>query len=157
MAEQIKADKDYTLLTSFLQVADILFKIRERELLPQNLSATSAAILFLVDAMGKDVTPAKITRMLLREPHAISGILVRMEKHGLLKRTKNMERRNLIRITLTARGEHALKQAMKQTGTAHVLARLSEEQRRVLKQTLNLLKEAGIKELHLHPKTLLWP
>ena len=157
MAQQIKADKDYTLLTSLLQVSDILFKIRERELLPQNLSATSAAILFLVNAMGKDVTPAKITRMLLREPHAISGILMRMEKHGLLKRTKNMERKNLIRVTLTAKGENALKQAMKQTGTANVLSKLTEEQRSKLKRTLNVLKEAGIEELRLNPKTLLWP
>ena len=157
MAQQIKADKDYTLLTSLLQVSDILFKIRERELLPWNLSATSAAILFLVNAMGKDVTPAKITRMLLREPHAISGILMRMEKHGLLKRTKNMERKNLIRVTLTAKGEKALNQAMKQTGTANVFSKLTEEQRSKLKQTLNVLKEAGVKELRLSSKTLLWP
>ncbi len=157
MAQQIKADKDYTLLTSLLQVADLFVKIRERELLPQNLSATAAEILFLVEAMGKDVTPAKITRMLLREPHSISGILIRMEKHGLLKRTKNMERKNLIRITLTARGENALKQAMKKSGTTHVLARLSAEQQRQLKTTLTALKEAGMKELHLGPKVLPWP
>ena len=157
MAQQIKADKDYTLLTSLLQVADLFVKIRERELLPQNLSATAAEILFLVEAMGKDVTPAKITRMLLREPHSISGILMRMEKHGLLKRTKNMERKNLIRITLTARGENALKQAMKKSGTTHVLARLSAEQQRQLKTTLTALKEAGMKELHLGPKVLPWP
>ena len=157
MAQQIKADKDYTLLTSLLQVADLFVKIRERELLPQNLSATAAEILFLVEAMGKDVTPAKITRMLLREPHSISGILIRMEKHGLLKRTKNMERKNLIRITLTARGENALKQAMKKSGTTHVLSKLTEEQRSKLKQSLSVLKEAGMKELHLSPKALPWP
>lgn len=157
MALQIKADKDYTLLTSLLQVADILFKIRERELLPQNLSATAAAILFLVEAMGEDVTPAKITRMLMREPHSISGILMRMEKQGLLKRTKNMERKNLIRVTLTAKGENSLKQAMKKEGTKHVLSRLSAEQQRQLKATLTALKEAGMKELHLSSKSLPWP
>ncbi len=157
MALQIKADKDYTLLTQLLQVADIFVKVRERELLPQNLSATSAAILFLVEAMGKDVTPAKISRMLLREPHSVSGILMRMEKQGLLKRTKNMERKNLIRITLTAKGESALKQAMKKEGVKHVLSKLSEEQRRQLKQSLLALKEAGMKELHLSPKALPWP
>ena len=157
MALQIKADKDYTLLTQLLQVADIFVKVRERELLPQNLSATSAAILFLVEAMGKDVTPAKISRMLLREPHSVSGILMRMEKQGLLKRTKNMERKNLIRITLTAKGENTLKQAMKKEGVKHVLAKLSEEQRKQLKQSLLALKEAGMKELHLSPKALPWP
>jgi MarR family transcriptional regulator, organic hydroperoxide resistance regulator len=157
MALQIKADKDYTLLTQLLQVADIFVKVRERELLPQNLSATSAAILFLVEAMGKDVTPAKISRMLLREPHSVSGILMRMEKQGLLKRTKNMERKNLIRITLTAKGENTLKMAMKKEGVKHVLSKISDDQRRQLKQTLIALKEAGMKELHLSPKALPWP
>jgi len=157
MAQQIKADKDYTLLTQLLQVADIFVKIRERELLPQNLSATAAEILFLVDAMGEDVTPAKITRMILREPHSTSGILKRMETHGLLKRTKNMERKNMIRITLTAKGEKVLSQVMKKEGTTNVLSRLTPAQQKQLKTTLSALKEAGKKELHLSPKALLWP
>lgn len=157
MAQSIKADKDYTLLTSLLQVGDIFVKIRERELLQQNLSATSAQILFLVDAMGKEVTPAKISRMLLREPHSVSGILMRMEKQGLIKRAKNMERKNLIRVTLTSKGENALRQAMKKEGVKHVLSKLTEEQRKQLKQSLAILKEAGMKELNLSPKALPWP
>ncbi|MCX6004721.1 MAG: MarR family transcriptional regulator [Chloroflexi bacterium] len=157
MAQIIKAERDYTLLTVLLQVADIFVKVRERELLNQNLSATSAAILFLVDAMGKDVTPAKISRMLLREPHSVSGILMRMEKQGLLKRTKNMERKNLIRVTLTARGEQALKLSMKKEGVKHILSRLTEEQRKQLKAALATLKEAGLKELNLGPRALPWP
>jgi DNA-binding MarR family transcriptional regulator len=157
MAQQIKADKDYTLFTTLLQVADILIKIRERELLPQNLSATAAEILFLVDAMGENVTPAKITRMMLREPHSTAGILVRMETHGLIKRTKNMERKNQIRVTLTARGEKALKQAMKLEGATGVIARLSEMQQKQLKASLTTLKEAGRKELNLSTKVLPWP
>jgi DNA-binding MarR family transcriptional regulator len=157
MAQQIKSDKEYTLVTQIMQVADIFIKVRERELLPQNLSATSSAILFLVDAMGEGVTPAKLTRMLLREPHSISGILKRMEKQGLLKRTKNMDRKNLIRITLTAKGETALKKAMKLDGTMNVLSRLTAAQQKELKTSLTALKEAGVKELRLSPKALPWP
>ena len=157
MAQIIKTDKDYTLFTHLLQVADLLVKIRERELLPQHLSATSAQILFLVDAMGKDVTPAKISRRLLREPHSVSGILMRMEKQGLIKRAKNMERKNLIRVTLTTKGENTLKQAMKKEGIKHVLSELTDGQRRQLKQALDILKEAGMKELKLKPEALPWP
>ena len=157
MAQQIKADKDTTLLTLLLQVADIFIKIRERELLSLNLSATSAAILFLVDAMGKDVTPAKISRMLLREPHSISGILMRMEKQGLIKRAKNMERKNLIRVTLTSKGENALKQAMKKEGVKHLTSNLTEDQRKQLKASLANLKDTGMKQLNLSPKALPWP
>ena len=152
MAQQIKADKDYTLLTSLLQVADIFVKVRERELLTQNLSATSAAILFLVEAMGKDVTPAKISRMLLREPHSVSGILMRMEKQGLIKRAKNMERKNLIRVTLTTKGENALKQAMKKEGVKHVLSKLTEEQRRQLKQYSYYTQRSGHERTQPQPQ-----
>lgn len=157
MAQFIKADKDYTLFTFLLQVGDIFVKIRERELLQQNLSATSAQILFLVDAMGKDVTPAKISRMLLREPHSVSGILMRMEKQGLIKRAKNMERKNLIRVTLTPKGKNVLREAMEKEGVKHVISKLTEEQRKQLKQSLATLKEAGMKELNLSPKALPWP
>lgn len=157
MAQLLKADRDTTLLTLLLQVADIFIKIRERELLSLNLSATSAAILWLVNAMGKDVTPAKISRMLLREPHSISGILMRMEKQGLIKRAKNMERKNLIRVTLTAKGENALKQAMKKDGVKNLASNLNEEQRKQLKQALTILKQTGMKQLNLNPKSLPWP
>lgn len=157
MAQKIKADKDYTLVAQITQVADILVKVRERELLPQKLSATAADILFLVDAMGKDVTPAKIGRMMLREAHSVSGILKRMEGHGLIDRTKNMKRSNQIRITLTAKGEKALKKAMELKGTTHVLSKLTGEQQRQLKASLAEIKEAGMKELRLSPRTLPWP
>ena len=157
MAQQIKADRDYTLVAQIMQVADILVKVRERELLDQNLSATASEILFFVNAMGKDVTPAKITRMILREPHSISGILMRMEARGLINRTKNMDRKNYIRITLTAKGEKALKQTMKLEGTVHVLSKLTGTQQKELKAMLTALKEAGMKKLRLSPKTLPWP
>jgi DNA-binding MarR family transcriptional regulator len=95
--------------------------------------------------------------MMLREPHTVTQILIRMEAHGLIKRTKNMERKNQIRITLTAKGEKARKQAMKLDGTTGLLAGLSAVQQKQLKSTLTALKEAGRKELHLSPKALLWP
>ena len=157
MAQQIKADRDYTLLTQLLQVADLFVRIRERELLPQNLSATAADILFLVDAMGQNIIPARLARMILRETHSITALLVRMEAIGLIKRAKDMERRSCIRITMTVKGAKALERARKLAGTKHVLSSLTREQRKNLKQTLSVLKEAGMKDLHRSPKALPWP
>ena len=68
-----------------------------------------------------------------------------------------MERKNLIRVTLTSKGETMLKQVMKKEGVNHVLSKLTEEQRRQLKQSLTTLKDAGMKELNLSPKALPWP
>jgi DNA-binding MarR family transcriptional regulator len=157
MAKQIKADQGYTLVAQIIQVADIIVKLRQRELLSQNLSAIAAEILFLVDAMGEGVTPARITRMVMREPQSVGGILMRMEKQGLINRARNMDSKNQIRITLTTRGEKALKHATKLNGTAHVLSGLTPTQQKELMTTLSALKEAGIKELSLNPKALPWP
>lgn len=157
MAPQIEADEDYTLVKQIMQAADILGKVRDRELLPQNLSASAADILFLVDAMGNDVTAAKIAKKLVCEQQSIYDLLKRMETHGLVNRTKNMKNKSLIRITLTTKGKNALKQAMKQKGTALVLARLTEERRSELKRALNDIKEAGMKELYHDPNVILWP
>ena len=68
-----------------------------------------------------------------------------------------MEHKNQIRITLTAKGEKTLKQAMKLDGTTHVLSMLSAEQQWQRRATLTALKEAGIKELRLSPKASPWP
>jgi len=157
LVRKITADKDYTLAAQLIQIADMLVKVRERELLRQKLSATAASILFLVNAMGDEVTPAMISRMMLREPHTIGGILSRMEKGGLINRTKNLERKTRIRITLTEKGEKALKKAMKLQGTAHLLCKLTDEQRTQLQTALTAIKGAGMKELRLSPKALPWP
>lgn len=157
MAQQITEDEDYALQTCLLDVANILVKIRERELLSQNLSATAADILFLVNAMGEEVTPSKIRRMMLRELAAITRILVHMETQGLIERTKNLERKNQVRITLTAKGEEARTQAMKNQGATGVMNKLSAVQQKQLKTTLTVLKEAGTIELRLGPKALIWP
>jgi len=157
LVRKITADRDYTLAAQITQVADMLVKVRERELLRQKLSATAASILFLVNVMGNEVTPAKISRMMLREPHTIGGILARMEKSRLINRTKNLERKNRIRITLTEKGEKALKKAMQMQGTAHLLCKLTDAQREQLQTALKAIKQAGIKELRLSPKALQWP
>jgi len=157
LVRKITEDRDYTLAAQITQVVDMLVKVRERELLRQKLSATAASILFLVNVMGNEVTPAKISRMMLREPHTIGGILARMEKSRLINRTKNLERKNRIRITLTEKGEKALKKAMQMQGTAHLLCKLTDAQREQLQTALKAIKQAGIKELRLSPKALQWP
>ena len=157
MAQQIEADEDYELETEIMVVASILVKIRERELLPQKLSAMAADILFFVDAMGEEVTPTKINRMVLRELAAITRILVHMETQGLIKRARNLERKNQVHITLTAKGEEVRSQAMKKRGALGVINRLDAVQQKQLETILTVLKEAGMKELHLSTKALTWP
>lgn len=157
MSAQIKVDKDYTLVKQIMQAAYIFEKVRERELLPLNLSVTEADILFRVKALGKNVTGAKIYRKLMIQQHALYVTLKSMEKRGLLKRTLNPECKNQILITLTNKGENTLRQVMTLEGTTHVLSRLSSGQKSRLQAMLTEIKEAGKEEIYLRANVILWP
>lgn len=157
MSKQIKEDKDYAIVKQVMQVAYIFDKVRERELLLLHLSTTAADVLFLVNAMGKDVTGAKIYRTLMIEQHALYVILKSMEREGFLKRTQNIKRKNQILLSLTVRGENTLKQVMKLKGTTHVLSRLSLEQKIGLQAMLSEITEAGMEEIYLRRNVILRP
>ncbi|MDD5191225.1 MAG: MarR family transcriptional regulator, partial [Dehalococcoidales bacterium] len=97
-------DQDYNLWALFRQTRDAMIKARERELEKHGISSIQAAVLFTIQDIGPEATPAEISRRLVREPHSISGLLSRMEKQGVIKRAKDLPKRNMVRISLTAKG-----------------------------------------------------
>jgi DNA-binding MarR family transcriptional regulator len=102
-------------------------------------------------AIGENATPAEISRWLLREPHSVSGILERMEKNGLIKRVKDLERRNMIRVTFTEKGKQAYG-VVRRRGVWHkIMEVLTAEEQEYLAYLLNkvhekVLKLSGIKK-----------
>ena len=150
MPEVSEIDRDYNLWVLLHQVSDIIFNAREAELQQHGLPATQAEVLFVVKAIGDKVTPAQISRMMFRRPHSISGIIDRMKKAGLVKKTKNLERKNLVRITLTEKGQQAYKQALKRKSVQKIMSALSEEERKKLK---SLLEKSGWTGLLENPES----
>ena len=145
-------DRDYNLWVLLHQVSDIIFNAREAELQQYGFPATQAEVLFVIKAIGHKVTPAQISRMIFRRPHSVSGIIDRMVKAGLVKKTKDLHKKNLIRVTLTAKGEEAYKQALKRKSIPKIMSALSEAERQKLKSLLETLRNKGLKELGIDPK-----
>ena len=154
MPEVSDIDRDYNLWVLLHQVSDIIFNAREEELRQYNLPATQAEVLFVIKAIGDKVTPAQISRMIFRRPHSVSGILDRMAKAGLVKKTKDLHRRNLVRVTVTAKGQQAYKQALKRKSVQKIMSSLSEGERQKLKSFLETLRNKGLKELGIDPRKL---
>jgi MarR family transcriptional regulator for hemolysin len=98
------ADESFNLWWLLDQTRHLLFRARQKELDGYNISVRQAAVLFVVEATGEQATPVEISRRLLRRHHTITGILSRMEKEGLVRKTKDLERKNLIRVSLTEKG-----------------------------------------------------
>jgi DNA-binding MarR family transcriptional regulator len=111
MENSLSVDKDYALWVLLLQMRDAALKLREKELSQYGISPEQAGVLFIIHTIGNTATPVEISRWLLRKHHTVLGILGRMEKAGLVRKTKDPERKNLVRVTLTEKGRQAYYQS----------------------------------------------
>jgi len=153
------AEKDYMLWLLMLRTKEVIVRAREKELSKVGVSPIEAGVLYTVESMDKPATPAEIARWLFREPHSVSGLLNRMQKAGLIKKTKNLDRKNLVRITLTEKGQQAFQMSLKRVVVNQIFSALSEEQKEQLKAILKTLLESAIGELGVEREFpyLRWP
>ena len=147
MKTDTPADPEYELWVLLHQACDAMIRAREDELRKIGISRMQAAVLFIIKAIEGPASPAEIPRWLFREPHTVFGLLKRMEKQGLVRRTKNLERRNMIRVTITEKGEKAYRRSRDMKVIRTILSGLSPEQRKNLKPYLETLRKRALKEL----------
>ncbi len=137
----------YYLWILFSQVRDAILKARERELHSQHISERHAQLLFIIELIGPKATPAKIARYVLREPHSISEIIDRMEKQGLIKKVKDMDRKNQVRIEVTKKGRDQYQRSFIPKNIPDIMSVLTAEERGHLTESLLKLRRAAIKRV----------
>ncbi len=140
-------DRDYELWWLILHLRRAMRKIRARELFQYGITPEEATVLFVVQAIGNKATPAEIARYLLREPHTISGLLSRMAEGGLVRKSKDLDRKNMVRVELTDKGHKAYKQSTKRESIHRVMSCLSEEDRQQIRVPLEKLCRKALEEL----------
>lgn len=145
MYSLLSTDKDYNLWVLLRQTRDAMSKARERELEKYGISSIQAAVLFTIQAIGTEATPAEISRRLMREPHSVSGLLNRMQKQGFIRRVKDLPRRNMVRVVMTEKGEEAYRQSTKRFSMHETISVLSEEERSQLWNLLEKLRDRAMK------------
>ena len=139
------------------QASNALGRVADSELSQAGISMMQAAVLVFVKNSKEPVIPAHISRWLFREPHTVSQLLMRMEKQGLVKRTKDLDRKNQVRITLTEKGEQAFQQQSEMRGIGRILSTLTPEECNKLGASLKKLRDEAIKELDTRPRQLPFP
>lgn len=144
------SDEVFNLWFLLHMTRDAIHRARERELEQYGISAPQSAVLFFIQAIsesGKDVTPAEISRWFFREANSINGILNRMEKAGLITKSKDLHKKNLIRVAMTPKGRQVYQQTIKREALRNTLARaLTSEQRHQLWELLSALRDGALKE-----------
>ena len=147
METNIAIDPNYELWVLLQQACSAMSRARENELREFGISRMQAAVLFRVKITNGPVTPAEISRWLFREPHTVSGLLDRMEKQGLIRKVRDMKRKNQIRVVITDKGEGLWQRSSEMKVVHSIMSSLSPKQRDALRPYLETLRSKALKEL----------
>ena len=149
-------DEAFRLWALLIRTKDTIYRVRQRELREVNISPIEAAVLVIVRATGRKATPAEISRWLFRQPHGVSMLIDRMQKEGLVRKAKDLEKKNLVRVELTEKGQQAYDHAAKRIAIDRIMSSLSEEERHQLSSYLEKLRDKALEELGVDSRPY-WP
>ncbi len=147
----------YDLIGLLNQTTETIFRARQKELDQYNISTSQGAVLFITKALGEKATISEISRWLFRKPHTVSEIVSRMEKRGLLKKTKNPQRKDIIKIMLTPKGLEVYQKSKKRQSFQNIISSLSHEEQQQMIQYLQKLKSSAIDELNNRNEKDIYP
>ncbi len=82
-----------------------------------------------------------------REPHTASTLIDRMDKAGLVKKVKDLKKKNLVRITITAKGRRAYNHSTKRESIHRMMACLSKEEHQKMNSGLETLHDCALEEI----------
>ncbi|MDM7998466.1 MAG: MarR family winged helix-turn-helix transcriptional regulator [Dehalococcoidia bacterium] len=125
----------------------ILQRAWQMELGQIGLTVPQTLVLIAVADSPEPITPMKLSRILHREPHTISALLTRMEAQGLVKKERNLERGNWVRVTLTKKGKEAYQRQLKAKKVRNVTECLSRQELEELNKMNRKLRARGVQLL----------
>ena len=98
------SEESFELARLLSKTRDAIRKTRQKELDQYSVHARRATLLLAVQSLGDRATPVAIGKWLLRERHSVSELLSKMENDGLVKKIRDLDRRNRVRVVLTPKG-----------------------------------------------------
>jgi len=156
--EQMKifsdGDKYNDLYHLFARARYLTFRAREKELQRYDLSPERVQLIFLVQALGNKATPAEIARLLVRQPHTVSAMVERMAKKGFVKKVKDLDRKNLVRVVLTEKGKKSYTLSIKRGPIHRILGTLDEKEQKQFQKYLERIMVKAEEELGMRGEDL---
>jgi len=134
-------DQDFNLWILLAQTRALLFNAGEVELSKWGISLMQGWTIFTIKAIGERATPAEIARWLGREPHTVSSLLSRMVAQGLVVKEKSLDKKNLVRVRMTEKGERLYHEAIGMKPMHDIISVLSRAERQQLKTLLSKLRD----------------
>ena len=150
--EFIDEDVSYALWLLLIQTNKAIHLARQEELANIGITVGEASVLYYANKLGRRATPTEISRHLSKMPHGISVLISRMEREGLVKKVKDLDKKNLIRVQLTDKGRQCHQQASKREVIKSIMSSLPEGDFLQLVSLLEKLRSATFNRIKLRNK-----
>ena len=151
MQELDSISEFYDLWVMLARTRDALQCLRQNQLRQLGVSPEQLATLFAIISLSKTESAgasiAEISRLIFRQPHSVSEMVARLEKMGLVEKTKVAPPKNLVSITVTEKGYEVWLKAHDENVSEKVFSSLSKAKRERLHSYLEVLLNAAREEL----------
>lgn len=143
-------DKDYDSWLMFFHAKQVSSRVRDLELQRYKITQEQVLILHVVNNYEGKLTPSEISRLIFEMPHTISVIINRMAGKGLIKKERDPDRRNLVRVSITEKGKEIYKLTTKRGPIHRILSSLSEDEREQFSRIMMKITTKASEELGLN-------
>jgi DNA-binding MarR family transcriptional regulator len=147
------SDEDHDLWMLLTHTRYAIYRSREKELQRFGVSPEQVGVLFIVQALNNRATPSEISRFILRQPHTVSALIERMAEKGLVRKVHDLDRKNLVRVSLTEKGQKVYEHSTMRGPIHRIMNTLSDEERTQLRTLLQKLHLQARKEIGLDRET----
>ena len=144
-------DVDYNDFLLLVMAMRAINKVRHKEVKQlTGITGEQVGALHAIKHLGNKATLAEIARQMFLERHTISTLIDRMEKKGLVKKIKHLDRENRIGISLTEKGEQAYCSSTERRTIHAIMSTLSEKECKQFRSYLRKLQDEAINLLSPH-------
>ena len=147
MAESIELSDNQRAWLRFETIMAVMERARNLELAKSGLNIPQASVLYCLKTSKEPLTPMRLARMMHKQPHTVSALVHRMEAQGLVSTKKDMKRKNWLRVSLTKKGEEALKRWSTATVVPDALNCLTKKETEMLYTITKKLHNKGLELL----------
>lgn len=140
MAEKnLSLDSSYDLWLLIGKIRHLLYLARQKELAPYNITTRQAYVLRVMYSQGSKTTLAKIASDVNRGINTISIQMSRMEKDGLIRKSREKPKSTQLSFELTEKGIEAYRISGQIQSIRKIMSVLSEDERQQMLSMLSKL------------------
>jgi DNA-binding MarR family transcriptional regulator len=139
---------DFGLWLLFSRTHNLLHKARTKEFEKYGIWGRCAAVVEFTSRWGNQATQATLVNETFFERHTISEQLTRMENNGFIKRVRDLNRKNAVRIEMTDKGRQLLQGARNHDSIISAFETLTEEEKQELWRILSKMRAKLIEDLN---------